>query len=145
MNYKTCKADTASNDRTLTNCSSNRYRVHKNLIGYGTDNEGLINMNVPPEYWSLDKYRATLGHKVNHSFKKPNTEFGNAIHPRFGPIRTIVATENIKRGEEILCDYAYSEESAIPIWYGKAYKEEYGEQWPGYYFYNETDDVNIYE
>ena len=119
--------------------------MHKNLIGYGTDNEGMINMNVPPEYWSLDKYRATLGHKVNHSFKKPNTEFGNAIHPRFGPIRTIVATENIKRGEEILCDYAYSEESAIPIWYGKAYKEEYGEQWPGYYFYNETDDVNIYE
>ena len=32
---------------------------------------------------NLDKYRATLGHKVNHWYK-PNSYFAWALHPLFG-------------------------------------------------------------
>ena len=121
-----------------------RYTVHKNLLGYSPD--GItMHMNIPQEYWTIDRYRATLGHKVNHNFKNPSTEFGDAIHPRYGPIRTIVATKNIQRGDEIFIDYAYSQDSAIPYWYGHAYKEEYGEPWPGLHYYNETNDVDLYQ
>ena len=96
-------------------------------------------MNIPPEYWSINKYRATLGHKVNHSFNKTNTDFGSAIHPRYGPIRTIVSSKDIKKGEELLCDYQYGTDSAIPNWYGIAYREEVGKPWPGEYFYDESN------
>ena len=32
-----------------------------------------INEILPPEFKSMDEYRATLGHKVNHSFRKNAT------------------------------------------------------------------------
>ena len=28
--------------------------------------------NIPKEFWNISKYRATLGHKINHSFKEVN-------------------------------------------------------------------------
>ena len=117
--------------------------VHKNLINYGA--AGDIFINLLPEHWPIEKYRATLTHKVNHSFKKYNTEFGSAIHPRFGPIRTVFAIKDIKKGSQIFCNYEYEQDSAIPHWFGKVYKAEYGKPWPGEYYYDETDDVNIYQ
>lgn len=60
-----------------------RFTVHKNLIILEND----IQMNIPYEFWNLDKYRATLAHKVNHSFKNINSEFNFVYHPRFGWIR----------------------------------------------------------
>jgi len=119
------------------------YLVHKNLINFATDGDTFI--NLLPEYWTIDKYRATLTHKINHSFKKPNTEFGSAIHPRFGPIRTAFATKDIKRGAQILCDYAYDQGSAIPRWFGEVYEKEHDKPWPGQYYYDETDNVNMYQ
>ena len=102
-----------------------------------------VNMNVPPEYWTIERYRATLGYKINHSFKKSNTKFGHAIHPRFGPIIVVIATRNIKKGEELLVDYSYSVDGYIPSWYANAYHEVYGEPWHGEYVYNETDNIEI--
>ena len=110
--------------------------MHKNLIGYSVSDD-TITMNVLKDYWSIDKYRATLGHKVNHSFKKANMEFGSAIHPRFGPIRTVVAKRMIKRGEEILCDYEYPKDSSIPKWYAHVYEQEMGVPWPGKYIFDD--------
>ena len=99
-------------------------------------------MNVPPEYWNIAQYRSTLGHKVNHSFQKKNIEFGSAIHPRYGPIRTVFANKDIKKGEQLLVDYEYGPDTAIPRWFEQAYIEEFGKPWPGKYFYNEADNVN---
>ena len=51
--------------------------VHKNLLSY--DNEASL--DVPPPLDNVKIYRATLGHKANHSFK-PNTIFFFAKNPR---------------------------------------------------------------
>ena len=41
-------------------------------------------LDIPPDLANkVDRYRATLGHKVNHWFK-PNTYFSWAVHPLFG-------------------------------------------------------------
>lgn len=56
---------------------------------------------------SLDKYRATLGHKACHSFA-PNAAFAELHHPRFGDIMSIVAKRDIDRGEEVLVCYNYA-------------------------------------
>ena len=52
-----------------------------------------FDLNVPKEYWSILKYRASLGHKINHSFTKKNTKFGWSYSPRLGYVRSIVATK----------------------------------------------------
>ena len=118
--------------------------MHKNLIGFSTYYSN-IHINLPQEYWGIVQYRATLTHKVNHSFKRANVKFSSAIHPRYGPIRTVVATKDIKKGEEILVDYGYGKDSAIPRWFEQAYIEESGKPWPGKAFYNETNNVDRYK
>ena len=100
-------------------------------------------IDIPPEYWSIAKYRATLGHKINHSFKKTNCKLGHAIHPRFGPIRAFFATKDIKKGEELLWNYSYSQNALVPMWYARAYENEMGEPWPGKKVYNETNQEDI--
>ena len=57
-----------------------------------------ITVFVPKEYWELKAYRATLGHKLNHSFKKGKmTLYKTAFHPRHGVIIGVMATERIKK------------------------------------------------
>ena len=46
-----------------------------------------------------------LGHKINHN-SDYNVDAGYIDHPRFGKIRSIVTTKNIKAGEEIFCEYS---------------------------------------
>ena len=83
--------------------------------------------NIPKEFWNISKYRATLGHKINHSFVKKNTKFGYNYHPRFGVCRTVVATKNIKKHEELWVDYGYDLDDEAPQWYLDTYKMEVGE------------------
>jgi hypothetical protein len=44
------------------------------------------------------EYRATLGHKLNHSFKKDKSRFVFLFHPRFGDIVGLQATDKIFKG-----------------------------------------------
>ena len=74
-----------------------------------------IDLDIPDNMTSLDCYRATLGHKANHSFA-PNAEWTVFDHPRFGLIRAIAALIDIERGEEILVDYKMPLCKA-PDWY----------------------------
>ena len=74
---------------------------------------------------------------VNHSFLLANAKFDYATHPRFGPIRTVVAIKRIKRGEQILCDYEYPETATVPSWYAAAYEKEMKRPWPGEFAYFE--------
>ena len=53
-------------------------------------------IKIPEEFSVLHGYRATLAHKVNHSFKNANAEFNSAYHMRFGFIRGLEATRDIK-------------------------------------------------
>jgi histone-lysine N-methyltransferase SETD7 len=61
-------------------------------------------IDLPENMTKLENYRATLGHKVCHSFE-PNSETDVFYHPRFGLIRCIATIDNIKAGEEIPINY----------------------------------------
>ena len=95
-------------------------------------------MTVLKEHWNITNFRATLAHKVNHSFTKTNARFQSVIHPRFGPIVAVISVKKILKGEEVLCSYGYKTDSNVPRWYAEAYKQEYKEPWPGKHIYNDT-------
>ena len=99
-----------------------RWDFHKNLINWGDD----FDINVPKLYWNIIDYRATLGHKTNHSFTKKNVKFGWTYNPRFGHCRSIVATRNIKKHEELWVNYGYEDMENAPQWYIDVHKREIG-------------------
>ena len=55
---------------------------------------------------SLETYRATLGHFVNHG-PVPNCWFGMIDHPRFGKVRSTVLTRDVEANEELLTHYGF--------------------------------------
>ena len=76
---------------------------------------GQTDLDVPDEYTNLSKYKATLGHKANHSFSN-NARWSRIEHARFGLICAITATKDIRRGDEILVNYGLGLADA-PEWY----------------------------
>ena len=74
------------------------------------ENDNTISLNdevvldVPIDQLSIGVYCASIGHKANHSFT-PNAMYAPFYHPRFGPIKSIVAVQDIKAGDEVFCDY----------------------------------------
>ena len=111
-----------------------RYIEHRNIIRHQSEK---FYMNLLQEYWDITKYRATLGHKVNHSFVNVNAKFRSVIHPRFGPIVAVLSIKNIRKGEEIFTSYGYTPESSVPRWYANAYEREFKKPWPGKNVYND--------
>ena len=95
------------------------------------------------EHWNITHYRATLGHKANHSFTKHNSQYISLIHPRHGPISAIMSLKRIAKGEEVLVFYGYSPNSFVSSWYAKAYEEELHMPWPGRLINDENDRNNI--
>ena len=61
-------------------------------------------MDIPPECVSLNNYRASLGHKLNHSFQ-PNCKWDTILHPTFGRIPAIKTLMDLKAGTELTCHY----------------------------------------
>ena len=55
------------------------WRSNDNCISLDAD----VAIDVPKAYSSLDTYRATVGHKANHSFM-PNAKYVQVYHARFG-------------------------------------------------------------
>jgi hypothetical protein len=64
----------------------------------------------------LGKYRATLGHKINHSVLGHNCRFVEQFHPRFGVIPAAVTLKEVEAGSEFLCHYDIPFENGDP-WY----------------------------
>ena len=93
------------------------------------DGKNKYAIDVPRQYWNIAKYRSSLGHKANHSFKN-NADYHIANHPRFGLVRTIRAIEDIWKGEEIFVHYEYSVGSRVAKWYSDLYQQEMGKPWP---------------
>ena len=69
------------------------------------------------------KYRATLGHKINHSFQKQNCKFHSLDHPRFGLIPAARSISTIPEGEEIFCSYELKYDEGDP-WYQELWRVE---------------------
>ena len=61
-------------------------------------------MDILPECVSLNNYRASLGHKLNHSFQ-PNCKWDTILHPTFGRIPAIKTLMDLKAGTELTCHY----------------------------------------
>jgi hypothetical protein len=58
-------------------------------------------LDIPPDCRDVSRYRATLAHKINHSFF-PNARFSDFAHPRFGRILCVVTLKPVKEGDELL-------------------------------------------
>ena len=101
----------------MPNSSNESYKVLENK-----SSENVIMFDIPEEYRSTEKYCATLAHKICHSFQ-PNAIYHYAFHPRFGFIRSAIASRDIKECEEITCDYKYSIHKNPPEWYLKCLKK----------------------
>ena len=89
-------------------------------------------IHLPEPYWNISNYRATLGHKLNHSFRYAKTVIGKAFHPRFGHTRSAFASADITKGEEIFLDYQYWNyvgRNDLPTWVSELYLEETGKKW----------------
>ncbi len=75
-------------------------------------------MDIPNNLTDTGRYRATLGHKVNHSFV-PNCDQWFFDHPRFGVVPCQRAIRQISAGEEVTMDYEYDPYNC-PEWFRKA-------------------------
>ena len=104
----------ASEDLYLDNMTTNqKVDVHKNMLTY----DNTVDIDVPPYYSNIITYRASLGHKINHSFN-PSTHFCYTEHPRFGSIKGIRTLRRVAKGEELSINYGYSGYSVhMPGWY----------------------------
>ena len=80
-------------------------------------------LDIPEDSRSTDKYCATLGHKICHSFD-PNCDFENFEHPRFGPILCVVTLKPVAEGEELFACYEYDLKVA-PSWYVELWNQKY--------------------
>ena len=78
-------------------------------------------IDIPQNCRSTEVYRATLAHKICHSFV-PNAKYSYAFHPKFGHIRCVIAIKDIQVDEEITCNYKYKLEKA-PEWYKECLKQ----------------------
>ena len=69
-------------------------------------------------------YRATLGHKINHSFKvdELNCRFEAYHHARFGLIHAVRSGRLIKKNEELLSHYNLPYEQSPP-WYQELWRK----------------------
>ncbi len=78
-------------------------------------------LDIPPEFGSTKKYRATLGHKINHSFR-PNAIFATIDTARFGVVSSLRTIRRVSKDEEFLVSYNYPFGRAPP-WYREVYRE----------------------
>ena len=66
-------------------------------IGYyetSTSEQGWGDMDIPPSHRSTGVYRATLCHKMNHSFQN-NCQFSDLVHPVYGYLPCSVTTKPV--------------------------------------------------
>jgi len=83
-----------------------------------------IVIDVPEPWCHTQHYRASLGHKANHSFD-PNCKYDRFDHPRFGKIKCIRTIRAVKSGEELTVAYGYDHnklETDAPDWYKEELK-----------------------
>ena len=65
----------------------------------------------------MEKYRATIGHKVNDRTIQPMATYISIDHPRFGSIKAVKALQDIRKGQQVFSFYGYVHETTAPRWY----------------------------
>ena len=123
--WNTSEAALYTRDRYRNQTEDEFWSIHRNLMTF----EGAVQIHIPEQFWNISNYRATLGHKLNHSFINDKTKWGRVFHPRFGHIRSVVAKYDIKRGEEIIINYGYRIGTKVPKWTKDLYMKETGKDW----------------
>jgi len=107
----------------------NMYNIALDIEGDQGQVEHNLCIDLPPDIGQgMNHYRATLGHKVNHSFE-PNCEFVLlSSHPILGTVMGLAALKDIMKGEEISVNYGYNVTSDPdqPQWFIKLWNEYYG-------------------
>ncbi len=78
-------------------------------------------IDIPPEFEPAEKFRGTLGHKVNHKFD-PTTRYIQLDSARFGIINAVSTTKAIAKDEEFFVSYGYSISNGPP-WYREVFKQ----------------------
>ena len=74
-------------------------------------------MDIPIEMRDISSYRATMAHKINHSFE-PNSEFWEVTHPVYGYIPCVRTLYDLDGGIELTVHYNYMLDDC-PDWYNK--------------------------
>lgn len=92
--------------------STSGYKIYINA-----DYESGERMDIPEEYISYNNYKASLGHKLNHSFRA-NCEEWFFEHPRFGLIPCERTKVDVKEGQELFLDYEYDPYNC-PEWFSQ--------------------------
>ena len=77
----------------------------------------------------LNKYRATLAHKINHHFHLFNCVFVPNYHPRFGLIAAAKSSRTIAAGQECLCHYNLGFSEGQP-WYQELWRTQVDQDTP---------------
>lgn len=105
----------------------------RNMYNIALDLEEGDNLciDLPPHLGNgVERYNATLGHKVNHSFE-PNAEFVLfSGHPVLGTIMSLSATVDIPPDQEVTVHYGYNytADPDQPDWFVRQWKAYYGDE-----------------
>lgn len=81
-------------------------------------------VHIPDELGhDVNKYKATLGHKINHDFQRYNCRFVCTNHPRFGLIAAAKTIRKVYQNQEFLCDYDLDFHEGQP-WYQESFRTD---------------------
>ena len=80
-------------------------------------------LDVPVAMSRCCSYRATLGHKANHS-STPNARYDVFDHPLYGFIKCVRALRDIAASEEITVDYGFDGVHGYPDWWQEQEQQE---------------------
>jgi len=115
--------------RELTDEEEHVRNMYNIALDIGDDDDNLC-IDIPPEMGNdVNKYNATLGHKVNHSFT-PNSEFVLfTAHPVLGTIMALTALKDMPAMVEISVNYGYNftTEPDQPQWFKTLWKQFHSE------------------
>lgn len=111
-----------------------RWSENSNTIALIDDDPAQADVDIDVgECWATTAtYRASLAHKVNHTFPEGqrNAKYDMCLHPRFGLIKCVRTTKPVPAGGELFVDYGYTltfdakgnvKGNAGPLWYRKGF------------------------
>lgn len=84
--------------------------MYNETHGYGLYHKSAwfdLCVDLPQELSPVERFRVSLGHKANHSFRFNAQYTLFSAHPVLGTIMALVATRDLPAGTEVLCKYGY--------------------------------------
>ena len=101
-----------------------------------------LTVHIPKDFASIQMYRGSLGHKINHSFE-PNAVFTFQEVARFGISVVIKTLRGIQKDEEIFVNYGYHKVHS-PKWHQDLFLQ-YAQENPSLVNQADVDQVKDYQ